>query len=392
MESVISAKDGRGVCDESNQFTPLLHMRVEAAGILPTQVSDPQQQQPIHYTSEGGLSDVWDAIYEHSHTVEFHSLNASRPGKKLLVLDLDHTVLDFESSPDCGIPYENMRRPYLHEFLSAVYKEYDICIWSQTRWQWVEVKLAQMGMLNHAEYRICFCLDKGSMFKTALLGSIKPLAIIWNKTGWSPKNTLHVDDLVRHFDLNKANGVLVNAFYRIGNEQKRGHKEAREVFKQQERERELYGHAVSVASVARDISSAEVVSVDSRLALANPDPYLTTTTTVVSSIFNDTTVASCISSQSLQPSQPSPPTLPSPNREDAAGENPSPFIEAEPDEELLLLSLYLTCDQLVRSDDVTNCGLDHGTWREYVKTNLLEKACEKANKSGKRVLTHFEET
>ncbi|KAF9684991.1 hypothetical protein SADUNF_Sadunf03G0007700 [Salix dunnii] len=56
--------------------------------------------------------------------------NPCRPGKKLLVLDIDYTLFDHRSTAET--PLELMR-PYLHEFLTAVYAEYDIMIWSATR-------------------------------------------------------------------------------------------------------------------------------------------------------------------------------------------------------------------------------------------------------------------
>jgi HAD-superfamily hydrolase (TIGR02245 family) len=280
-------------------------------------------------------TDLTDALMQHSRSVKVHIISASRPGKKLLVLDLDHTILDFESSPDCGIPFDRMKRPYLDEFLERVYKEYDICIWSQTRWQWVEIKLAQMGMLNHPGYRVCFCLDKGTLFKTALLGSIKPLAIIFNIFPgiWSRKNTLHVDDLERHFELNKDNGLLVNAFYRVGNESKRSQKTAREQFKQQERERELYG--CSGGTVHSD-SNAGALSATQQISLDKADASSSILSAQPPSADNGGCVAS--------------------------------YIGAEADDELLLLSYYLTSDALIHCDDVTNCGLNHRSWREYART------------------------
>jgi NLI interacting factor-like phosphatase. len=46
-------------------------------------------------------------------------LNEPRPGKKLLVLDIDYTLFDHRSAAEQG--YELMR-PYLHEFLTSAYK------------------------------------------------------------------------------------------------------------------------------------------------------------------------------------------------------------------------------------------------------------------------------
>ncbi|KAF9623282.1 hypothetical protein IFM89_000771 [Coptis chinensis] len=51
-------------------------------------------------------------------------------GKKLLVLDIDYILFDHRSTAEN--PLELMR-PYLHEFLSAAYSEYDIILWSATR-------------------------------------------------------------------------------------------------------------------------------------------------------------------------------------------------------------------------------------------------------------------
>ncbi|CAN1828974.1 Ubiquitin-like domain-containing CTD phosphatase [Linum perenne] len=58
--------------------------------------------------------------------------NPCREGKKLLVLDIDYTLFDHRSTAEN--PLELMR-PYLHEFLTAAYAEYDIMIWSATRYE-----------------------------------------------------------------------------------------------------------------------------------------------------------------------------------------------------------------------------------------------------------------
>ena len=46
-------------------------------------------------------------------------------GKKLLVLDIDYTLFDHRSTAETG--YELMR-PFLHEFLTTAYTEYDLVI------------------------------------------------------------------------------------------------------------------------------------------------------------------------------------------------------------------------------------------------------------------------
>lgn len=53
---------------------------------------------------------------------KINMLNEPRPGKKLLVLDVDYTLYDHRSSAETG--YELMR-PFLHEFLISAYQ---VCV------------------------------------------------------------------------------------------------------------------------------------------------------------------------------------------------------------------------------------------------------------------------
>ncbi|CAN0017587.1 unnamed protein product, partial [Choristocarpus tenellus] len=89
---------------------------------------------------------------------KMHFINPPRDGKSLLVLDLDHTLLDFSAR------IERMKRPHMDFFLTTVYAHYDICVWSQTSWRWLELKLTELGFLTNPNYRICTVLDKTSMF------------------------------------------------------------------------------------------------------------------------------------------------------------------------------------------------------------------------------------
>ena len=48
-------------------------------------------------------------------------------------------------------------RPFLHQFLRTVAPYYDIVIWSQTSWRWLESKLLELGLVGEAnEYPIVF--------------------------------------------------------------------------------------------------------------------------------------------------------------------------------------------------------------------------------------------
>jgi ubiquitin-like domain-containing CTD phosphatase 1 len=161
----------------------------------------------------------WHQLKEFTANLEINFIHEPRHGHKLLVLDLDHTILDFSSKLEVT-PHE-MKRPYMDYFLTQVYQHYDIAIWSQTHWKWLEIKLIELGLLSHSNYRICFVLDKSSMFRSGPQNQyIKPLHIIWSKFPnlWSKVNTLHIDDLDRNFALNPTNGILIEGFYRHGRE------------------------------------------------------------------------------------------------------------------------------------------------------------------------------
>jgi ubiquitin-like domain-containing CTD phosphatase 1 len=133
-------------------------------------------------------------------------MNAPRDGKPLLVLDLDHTLLDFSSRTlqrdVLGTAAAAIKRPHMDGFLTRCYVHYDLVVWSQTSWRWLETKLTELGMLTHPGYRFCFVLDKTSMFTvvstkrdgTSVKHHVKPLQIIWSKFAdrWGSHNTCHV--------------------------------------------------------------------------------------------------------------------------------------------------------------------------------------------------------
>ncbi|XP_078181882.1 ubiquitin family protein [Carex rostrata] len=144
-------------------------------------------------------------------------LNPCREGKKLLVLDIDYTLFDHRS------PAENpleLMRPYLHEFLTAAYAEYDIMIWSATSMKWVEMKMGQLGVLSNPNYKITALLDHLAMItvQSDKYGTFdcKPLGLIWAQLPeyYSPRNTIMFDDLKRNFVMNPQNGLTIRPFRR----------------------------------------------------------------------------------------------------------------------------------------------------------------------------------
>lgn len=89
-------------------------------------------------------------IQKRIETYKIQELNPLREGKKLLVLDIDYTLFDHRSVAETGI---ELMRPYLHEFLTSAYKNYDIVIWSATNMKWINEKMKLLGVTNHPDYK-----------------------------------------------------------------------------------------------------------------------------------------------------------------------------------------------------------------------------------------------
>ncbi|CCM03624.1 uncharacterized protein FIBRA_05768 [Fibroporia radiculosa] len=158
-------------------------------------------------------------VKEHTQKLQLNIINPLRENKRLLVLDLDYTILDTKPLTSGALPPNECARPMLHEFLEAIYPYYDICIWSQTNWMWLETKLVELGMLGGGRnYQISF--DKTCMFTVfskregkQYKHSVKALQIIWNHLPqFNANNTIHVDDLGRNFALNPGEGLKIPAF------------------------------------------------------------------------------------------------------------------------------------------------------------------------------------
>ena len=101
-----------------------------------------------------------------------------------------------------------------------MYPYYDLAIWSQTHWKYIEIKVTQLGIVSNPNYKVCFILDKTSMYNVSLdktiSNKVKPLQLIWSRYPnlWSSFNTVHVDDIEKNFMLNKSSGILISPFKR----------------------------------------------------------------------------------------------------------------------------------------------------------------------------------
>lgn len=145
---------------------------------------------------------------------EIKLLNELRPGKKLLVLDIDYTLFDCRSTAETGV---ELMRPYLHEFLTQAYEDYDIVIWSATGMKWIEEKMRVLGVTVNPNYKIAFYLDSLAMISVHLPNygviDVKPLSVIWGKFDqYTSKNTIMFDDIRRNFIMNPNNGLRIKPF------------------------------------------------------------------------------------------------------------------------------------------------------------------------------------
>ena len=137
-----------------------------------------------------------------------------REGKKLLVLDIDYTLFDHKTTAETG---NELMRPYLHEFLTTAYEDYDIVIWSATSMKWIEEKMKVLGCDNHPNYKLSFYLDSRAMIsihadKYGVI-EVKPLGVIWGKfSQYNKDNTIMFDDLRRNFLMNPYNGLKIRPF------------------------------------------------------------------------------------------------------------------------------------------------------------------------------------
>lgn len=88
-----------------------------------------EEEQPFE-NREVYISKINKRIKEY----KIEEINPPREGKKLLVLDIDYTLFDHRSAAESGA---ELMRPFLHEFLTSAYENYDIVIWSATSMKWI---------------------------------------------------------------------------------------------------------------------------------------------------------------------------------------------------------------------------------------------------------------
>uniref|UniRef100_A0A0A0KPW7 protein-serine/threonine phosphatase n=1 Tax=Cucumis sativus TaxID=3659 RepID=A0A0A0KPW7_CUCSA len=140
--------------------------------------------------------------------------NPCREGKKLLVLDINYTI--YCRSCVGETPLQRMR-PFLHEFLTAAYAEYDIMIWSEFSRGGVEKRMCSLGVFGNPNYKITAALDAFATVRYNTGRGIfhcKPLGLIWAQFPefYSSRNTIMFDDHHDNYVMNPQNGLPIKGF------------------------------------------------------------------------------------------------------------------------------------------------------------------------------------
>ncbi|KAF6769015.1 hypothetical protein AHF37_12689 [Paragonimus kellicotti] len=92
----------------------------------------------------GLLPENLEKVKRRAKAYRARRLCAQRPGKRLLVLDVDYTIFDHLTPAESA---RQLARPYLYEFLKRAYVDFDIVIWSATSMTWILAKLSQLGVI-----------------------------------------------------------------------------------------------------------------------------------------------------------------------------------------------------------------------------------------------------
>jgi carboxy-terminal domain RNA polymerase II polypeptide A small phosphatase len=147
--------------------------------------------------------------------------------KKLLVLDLDNTLVFASISPINydfivsvkGQKFWVRKRPGLDLFLTRLAEEYDIAIWTASVLEYTEPVLRNI-IPEHIKLRFVFDRKRCTQKKVDLgdittFQFIKPLKKIWRRTSnsYNNSNTIVVDDRSITYCRNYGNAILVPGFY-----------------------------------------------------------------------------------------------------------------------------------------------------------------------------------
>eukprot|EP00210_Caulerpa_lentillifera_P006499 g6208.t2 len=104
---------------------------------------DPSQELTLALNDQ---PEIREKLQRRVETVKVKIMTPPRQGKKLLVVDIDHTIFDLGSTAE---RVEELARPFLHYFFRSCYEFFDLMIWSANSRRWVEIKMKVIHNKNH---------------------------------------------------------------------------------------------------------------------------------------------------------------------------------------------------------------------------------------------------
>jgi RNA polymerase II subunit A small phosphatase-like protein len=151
--------------------------------------------------------------------------------KKTLILDLDETLIHTESVPDDyadmydydfimpskrGSQYYTKKRPYLDQFLTYAFENFDVAVWTAAGEDYAKLVLSNIGV-NLSDLKFLYTKDNctlkidyygqhsGSYYGVKNLNKLK-------KKGYDLDQVLIVDDIAATASNNYGNLVLIKPF------------------------------------------------------------------------------------------------------------------------------------------------------------------------------------
>jgi Dullard-like phosphatase family protein len=147
--------------------------------------------------------------------------------KKLLILDIDETLIHTESVPDDyadmydydfimssrkGSQYYTKKRPYLDQFLTYAFTNFDVAVWTAAGEDYAKLVLSNIGV-NVSDLKFLYTKENCTLKLDYELGSyygVKNLNKIKNK--YDLNQVLIVDDIALTAKNNYGNLIQVKSF------------------------------------------------------------------------------------------------------------------------------------------------------------------------------------
>lgn len=150
----------------------------------------------------------------------------NQPNKKLLILDLDETLIHATSTPLNLKPdfvfdqYQVYKRPYLMKFIESASNDFDLAIWSSATDVYVQT-IVELLELEHIDFKFIWGRSKCTIKRNLELDRYvyeKRLKKV-KKLGYSLEHILIVDNSPEKISENYGNAIYIQSFEGNPNDQ-----------------------------------------------------------------------------------------------------------------------------------------------------------------------------